>query len=195
MFQYHLQSFKIHPFSKAYLSFHIFWFSPYPLHWIKKCLCVHQLHIAVKILSGFLETIYTQYHAHNKTMLHSTMPSLIIIYHWWTPSWAALSFGSSLETACEFDNKAWPVTAARCSGAPRGWSGNSGREMGGLVFLPLQSHCYVTYLWLRYCHTSSHFNGTTRSHKSQAGYLVSRSSIKWPTSSITDKYIFFWTRT
>lgn len=52
--------------------------------------------------------------------------------------------------------------------------------MGGLVFLPLQSHCYVVYLWLRYCNTSSHFNGTTRSHKSQAGlatlFLVAPSS-------------------
>lgn len=102
-FEYLLKLFKIPPFYKIYLLFHTFWFIPYPFHWIKKCLCVSQLHIAVEILSSLLETIYMQNHANYERMLHPAM-SILIIYPWWTPACVAFGLGESLENVCVLDN-------------------------------------------------------------------------------------------
>lgn len=74
-------------------------------------------------------------------------------------------------------------------------AGTLKETVGGIIFFTLEIHCYNLNLWYRYCETGSHFNGTIRSHKSQAGYLASCGSFKWPTHSTTDKYICLWTRT
>lgn len=104
--EYHLQSFKIiSPFYKTYPLFHMFCFRLYPFHLIKKCFCVSQLHVPVKILSSMLETIYIQNHANYKRELHPAMSILlIIIYHWWTPAGVAFGFGGSLGNVCVLDN-------------------------------------------------------------------------------------------
>lgn len=136
-----------------------------------------------------------QYHAHNKMTLHSKMPRLIIIYHWWIPSWYSWVLGEAwkmpvcLTTSPSQSQQQGPVELLEAG------AGTLKETVGGIIFFTLEIHCYNLNLWYRYCETGSHFNGTIRSHKSQAGYLASCGSFKWPTHSTTDKYICLWTRT